>query len=949
MSYRRKAAHGFLLFALLPSALAAPRMRGGDALARLPLRFETNRGQTDPAVQFVARAPGYTIFLTPTQAVYAGRAGSVTIKLAGANPAATLEGQEPQQTRTHYLLGDHREAWRSDVDSYARLVARDVYPGIDLAYYGGYGGQNQLEYDFVVRPGGGVSRIELEFDTAAGWHIGRRGELVLKTAAGEFRHHPPRIYQEFDRSTRAVSGRFVARGRHRVGFRVGAYDRSRPLVIDPVLSYSTYLGGSGNDAAYGIAVDSAGCAYIVGETGSLDFPRVNPAQASFGGVSDVLVAKLNASGTALMYATYLGGSSRDSGRAIAVDAAGNAYITGFTDSTNFPVTAGALQTSAQGYRSAFVVKLNPAGSAIVYATYLGGSGETYGAGIALDSSANAYVTGYTSSLSFPTTAGAFRRTYGGGFNDAFAAKLNPAGSALVYSTYLGGSAGDTAGGIAVDASGNAYLTGQTASSDFPVQNGFQPTKAGTSNAFVTKLNAAGSALVYSSFLGGIGVTTGTAIAIDPAGNAYLTGSTASANFPVTAGAYQTVNRGGYDAFVTKVGSAGNALVYSTLVGGSAQDQANAIAVDGAQNAYITGLTASADFPGVAAEGSYHGGYDCYAAGLNAPGTALLFLAYAGGSGFDQGQGIAAAASGTVFAAGVTYSNDFTTLPGAWQGRYGGSGDAFVLRSGSPVLLFQNDSTWEVQAWWMGGPQGGTMLRSELLNNAVPPGGSLVGAADLDGNGAPDLLWQNEARIIGVTYMGGPQGTTVLSTVQLNGGYPIATGWNLVGTADLNGDGVPDLLWQNPTIQKIGVWYMGGPQGATTLSMVHLNGGNPIALGWNLVGAADLNGDGVPDLLWQNLTIQDIGVWYMGGPQGGTALSKVLLNGGNPVAASWNLVGTVDLEGEGPPDLLWYNPTSQNIGVWYMGGPQGGTALLKTLLNDGSPIGRGWRLVAGIRH
>ena len=378
-----------------------------------------------------------------------------------------------------------------------------------------------------------------------------------------------------------------------------------------MLEYSTYLGGSGVDQGYGIAVDSAGNAYVTGSTESTNFPTANAFQNTFGGGGDAFVTKLNAAGSALVYSTYLGGSDGDFGAGIAVDSAGNAYVTGVTDSTDFP-TANALQnTNSGGIADVFVTKLNAAGSALAYSTYLGGSDFDSEPNIAVDSAGNVYVTGHTESTNFPT-ANAFQSTSGGGGGDAFVTKLNAAGSALVYSTYLGGSEAEFGGGIAADSAGNAYVTGTTDSDNFPTANALQPTSGGGTgladgDAFVTKLNAAGSALVYSTYLGGSDFDYGGGIAVDSAGNAYVTGVTDSDNFP-TANAFQSCTYGSnQDVFVTKLNAAGSALVYSTYLGGSLFEDSGDIAVDSAGNAYVTGSTYSTNFPTANALQSTSGG------------------------------------------------------------------------------------------------------------------------------------------------------------------------------------------------------------------------------------------------------------------------------------------------------------------------------------------------------
>jgi hypothetical protein len=409
------------------------------------------------------------------------------------------------------------------------------------------------------------------------------------------------------------------KGKRQVGFRVAAYDPSRPLIIDPVLAYSTYLGGSGDDFGLGIAVDGAGSAYVTGQTLSTNFPTTSGAAQTTkaGGFSDVFVTKLDATGSAFLYSTYLGGSDFDFSLGIAVDGAGSAYVTGATRSTDFPTTSGAAQTTNAGSVDAFLAKLDATGSALLYSTYLGGSSDDGGRGIAVDGAGSAYVTGDTSSTDFPATSGAAQTTNAGG-QDAFVTKLNASGSALLYSTYLGGSSGEVGQGIAVDGAGRAYMTGSTQSTDFPTTSGAAQTiyAGGFFDAFVTKLDATGSVLLYSTYLGGSGDDVGLGIAVDGAGSAYVTGQTFSSNFPTTSGAAQTTHAGGIaDAFVTKLDASGSALLYSTYLGGSGFDIGQGIAVDGAGRVYVTGDTSSTNFPTTsgAAQTTHAGSFDAFVA------------------------------------------------------------------------------------------------------------------------------------------------------------------------------------------------------------------------------------------------------------------------------------------------------------------------------------------------
>src|SRR5260221_455384 len=562
-----------------------------ESYGKLPLHFEATRGESHKDVQFLSRGLGYSLYLTAGEAVLVlskptpdtprnardtrrdpklqGKSVALRMSLVGAARKPQVTGLEELPGKANYFIGKDRSKWRTNAPTYAKVQYRNVYPGIDLVYYGN---QRQLEYDFVVAPGADPKTIALRLQGARKLEIDAEGNLVLRTAGGDIRQHKPIIYQEIDGVRQAIDGSYVRKGANRVGFQVAAYDTTRPLVIDPVLSYSTYLGGSGREKGLAIAVDRYGNAYVTGLVSSTDFPTTSGAyQTNFGGGTglgggqgfDAFVTKLDPTGSALIYSTYLGGGDDDQGMGIAVDTDGNAYVTGSTLSANFPTTAGAFQPTYGGVTDAFVTKLNPTGSALVYSTYLGGSEVDFGTGIAVDVDGNAYVTGFTASADFPVTPGP-QPLYGGGF-DAFVTKLHATGSVLVYSTYLGGSGEDRGHGIAVDSAGNAYVTGQTASINFPTTAAaFQTTFGGGSatfgDAFMTKLNATGLALDYSSFLGGSADDVGTGIAVDAVGNAYVTGHTGSDNFPTTTGAFQPTGgglingSGNFDAFIAKFGN-----------------------------------------------------------------------------------------------------------------------------------------------------------------------------------------------------------------------------------------------------------------------------------------------------------------------------------------------------------------------------------------------------------
>jgi hypothetical protein len=615
--------------------------------------------------------------------------------------------------------------WRTNIPTYKKVEYKNVYPGIDLVYYGN---QGQLEYDLIIAPGADSKQIILAFEGAEQIKVDQHGDLVLTvlqsstdSAHGDavaLRLHKPVVYQMNEHGTKhLLDGAYVLLVSHtspltpHVAFEVASYDTNKPLIIDPVLSWATYLGGSDKESFQSIAVDQAGQAYVTGYTNipGSGFPGTagSSIQSVYGGdIWDAFVTKLNATGTALVYSTYLGGSGIDIGEGIAVDQAGQAYVTGYTNTpgSGFPGTASSsIQSTNAGGQDVFVAKLNAAGTALVYSTYLGGTSTDQGWGIAVDTASNVYVSGFTTTpgSGFPGTAGSLiQSTYGGGgiYGDAFVTKLNAAGTALVYSTYLGGSGDDAAyaNGIAVDQAGQAYVTGftDTPGSGFPgtASSTIQNMNGGGQDAFVTKLNAAGTALVYSTYLGGSGIDISYGIAVDQLGSAYVTGptTTAGSGFPGTAGSsIQSTHGGGtWDAFVTKLNAAGTALVYSTYLGGNGVDQGSGIAVNQAGQAYVTGQTntSGSGFPGITGNSiqtTNAGDYDAYVTKLNAAGTALLYSTYLGGSGTDNGTSIAVDQAGQAYVTGNTNTpgSGFPGTAGSsiQSTNAGGERDGFVAK------------------------------------------------------------------------------------------------------------------------------------------------------------------------------------------------------------------------------------------------------------------------------
>ena len=646
----------------------------------LPLMFEPNLGQAAPTSMFLGRGPGFAIHFEGDGISLAHGLDIVRMHLQGATTPRIL-ATEPQEGRANYFIGKP-EQWITNVPLYAGVQYRGVYPGVDLVFYSSDG---DLEYDFTLAPGASASTISLAFQGIDEMRIDG-GDLVLKTGWGELRHRKPRIYQMRNGRRSEISGRFVIRGQKEAGFETDPYDARSTLVIDPVMAYGTYIGGTGADSAWAVAVDSAGAAYVVGETWSVNFPKTFIISTSSGN-GDAFIVKLNPSGTGVQYATYFGGAARDSARGVAVDSTGEAYVTGFTYSPDFPVTAGAFRSTSLGQADAFAIKVNASGSALVYSALIGGPGNDFATGIAIDPSGNAYIAGYTTSVSFPVTSAGFQKSFGGGFQDAFVAKLNPSGSGLIYATYLGGTGNDVANGIAVDAAGEAYVVGYTDSANFPTRSPIYANAGGQGDAFVAKLTPAGDNLAFSTYLGGSLVDSATAVALDSSSNVYVTGATQSTNFPVTGGAFQTLNQGSYDAFVSKINSQGTTVLYSTYVGGEGSDQSSSIAVGADGTVYIAGFTYSYHFPLQSPVASAtHGGQEAFAAAMGPTGSSLVWSTYLGGSGDDQAMGIALDPRGMAYVAGSTLSSDFPTTSGAYRTTNAG-GDAFLvaLRTSTPPV------------------------------------------------------------------------------------------------------------------------------------------------------------------------------------------------------------------------------------------------------------------------
>jgi Beta-propeller repeat len=695
---RRRTLAASVAFAFLALVLFFPA-RGSaeeaDPAGDLPLAFATNAGQTDESVRYLARGAGYSFFFTDEQAVLSlvktdGQAATgvaLELRFVGTSPEARLEARKPAAGTVSQLTGSSGDS-ASNVETHQELVYRELWPGIDMVFRGDGG---KLNYEFHLDPGADPRDIRLDYDGASGLSLDPDGDLQIDTPLGVLNDARPVSYQAGEGDRVPVDSRYAIHGADGggYGFAVGEdYDRSRPLVIDPAIDFSTFVGGTGSDSGRGIDVDGAGNIYVTGQTASANYPTTAGVfDRGYNNNTDVFVTKLDSSGSTIVYSTFIGGSAFDSGNGIAVDASGAAYVAGFSGSLNYPTTPGSFDTTQNGGSDAFVTKLDPTGSRLEYSTYLGGAGFSFeGAnGIAVDHEGSAYVTGFTGSAVYPATPGAHDTTHNGR-NDVFVTKLDRSGAALGYSTFLGGTTSDTGNSLAVDGQGRAYVTGFTASADFPATpNAHDPSHNGGNDAFVTRLDSTGSGLEYSTLLGGAGDDSGQGIAVDENGKVtWVTGSTASSDYPTTPRAHDRTYNGNGDAFVATFDKF-SMLAYSTFLGGTASDAGSGLAVDEkGKLAHVTGATASADYPtaGLADDTSYNGAGDAFLASLKRSNGALVHSTFLGGTGSDVGIDVAVGADRKrAFVTGSTSSTDFPSSPGAFDGSYNGAGDVFVASAG----------------------------------------------------------------------------------------------------------------------------------------------------------------------------------------------------------------------------------------------------------------------------
>lgn len=875
----------------------------------VPLHFEVNQGQAEQDVRFLSRSNHRVLLLKQNEAQLFlannkpnQQPDVLTMKLIAANNDPIAQGEDELQGRANYFIGNDEAKWQKDIPTYKRIRYSNVYDGIDLVYYGN---QSELEYDFVVAPNTNPEVIKLNFENTEDIKIDANGNLVLKTGNHTIRQHRPIAYQEVNGQKREVSSRWVISGEKKpeernagstagnmneVGFAVGAYDKSLPLVIDPVIVFSTYLGGSAGDdlftleAGLGITTDAGGNIYVAGTTPSIDFPRQNPYQPNIGGIYDGFITKFNPTGTALVYSTYFGGSDEDRIYSIALGPTNEIFVAGYTYSTNFP-TLTPFQPNNRGLNDGFIARFTSAG-VLDYSTYLGGSSQDSANFVKNEGSNIVTFAGDTSSIDFPVMNAI--QPNNAGNTDFVAGKLNLSSNTLIFSTYFGGFGPDemifSSGGA--DPAGNVYVAGVSASIDFPTTpNAFQTESNGSDDAVVAKISSNGTSLIYATYVGGNLVDSADALAVDSNGNAHITGFTRSGNFP-TRRAFQP-EPNGIDAFVTKLNASGTDVIYSTFLGGFDLERGSAITTDAIGNCYVTGRSNSGNFPTRRALRPPRGVDDVFITRFNRDGS-LVFSTLLGGNANDYGFGIAADANSNTYVTGRATPGFFTTT-GAFQRTPGGQADAFVAKINTSVRKTKSDFDGDGKTdlavfrpstgyWWILQSSDNTFRGLAFgMNGDTPVPG------DYDGDNKTDLAVFRPSE--GAWYILNSANSSFRALF-----WGITTDKTVQG--DYDNDGKTDIAVYRPAT---GVWYIIQSSNNSLRTVIFGSASErPVP--------ADFDGDGQTDIA---VFQPSNGVWTIIGSSAGVTARQF--------GVSTDKLVPADYDGDGYDDIAVYRPSQ---GAWY---------------------------------
>jgi hypothetical protein len=707
---------GLMIFSFLGPSTSMPLPMPGPQVdthgsMHLMLYFIPNQGQFHEQVAYCAKAANYTIWITEKGITFdtalqknspktKNPEGPLPISIyerlrpieytrkvcrasfTGANESVQVIPVDITDHKVNFFMGNQRLTWLTDIPTSQSILYKNLYPKIDLKVCGR---ENTNEYEFIIHPGGNTFNIVFTYEECGPTKIDKEGNLVIENEPYEFHHRNPKAYRISEESPKSLDVQIRQIGDDSFGYTVAGYDKNSTIVIKQAVSINMPEKDCGScERGYKIAVDPSGEVYVTGQTTSSDFPLEKPHRTHVTCGKDVFVKKINASGTALVYTTFFGGTSCDYGKGIYVDAKGSAYVTGITDSEDFPSKMALFSTSSGGF-DAFIAKFDPSGSELVYSSFLGGSDHDSAQGITVDRSGAVCVAGWTHSLDFPIQNALIDNL--SGIRDGFVAKIDPSGSRLLFSTYLGGDSFDFAKDIAADQSGSVWVTGYTSSGNFPTRNALFPLLDGKLDAFVTQLSESGNTLAFSTYFGGGSNDIGNAISIDSSGDVYITGYTDSKNFPVK-NAWNGTLSGGVDAYIAKISVSDKSLVYSTFLGGTSDDSGCGIAVDPTGAAYITGYTSSKDFPlRKSPYESLSGDRDAFVTKINPAGDALSFSTFLGGQSCDCGKGITVDRRGAAYVTGYTNSSDFPKS-NEIDATFSAKEDAFIVKlnvSGSALV------------------------------------------------------------------------------------------------------------------------------------------------------------------------------------------------------------------------------------------------------------------------